>query len=261
MKIGKFDSDAAALKQRLAITERYGSADLNEWIFANLDARPGQDALELGPGTGKQTLPLAEIVGERGHVTAVDISEAALRDLRRDAERAGLGSRIRTLHVGMDDFDDHVGSRTFDRVLSSYSLYYARDPRALVHKAHARLKPDGIMFVCGPAKDNNVELQTFLSSLRRGVEPPALSLPARIMEQELPEWARELFDDVTVSRFENRVTFDSAEAMHSFWTSHNLYDEELEADFMAAANRHFSQAGKFQYVKRAVGIKASRRPA
>src|SRR5450759_1862682 len=100
MKIGQFDSDAAALKQRIQSNERYGSADLNSWIFAQLDVHAGLSVLDLGCGTGKQTLPLSRIVGEDGHVAAIDISEDALAELRRQAADSGLGERISTFCIG-----------------------------------------------------------------------------------------------------------------------------------------------------------------
>jgi SAM-dependent methyltransferase len=44
--------------------------------------------LELGCGTGKQSLALARLLGETGHVTAVDISAEALEALRNEAVAA-----------------------------------------------------------------------------------------------------------------------------------------------------------------------------
>lgn len=255
MKIGQFDSDAAALKQRLQINERYSSADLNEWIFAQLGLQAGLKVLDLGCGTGKQSLPAARIVGDDGHVTAVDISEEALEELRKQAANAGLSHRITTLHVGLDDFGEMIGASTFDRVISSYSLYYARDPKAVVQEISERLRLGGVMFICGPSKDNNAELRGFRAALK-SKEPEALNIPPTIMEDDLPVWVRSLFGEVTPSRLENRLTFDSPSALYRYWSSHNLYDAGLDGDFKAAADRHFRTYGEFHNVKRVIGIRA-----
>jgi len=255
MKIGQFDSDAAALKQRIQSNERYGSADLNSWIFAELDVHAGMSVLDLGCGTGKQALPLSRIVGEDGRVTAIDISDDALAELRRQAADAGVGERIDTHCIGLDDFAEMQVLPLFDRAVSSYSLYYARDPRAVLRKIHERLRPGGVMFVCGPARDNNAELIAFKAALN-GQATPEPSTPAKLMEDDLPVWAGDLFGEVTSSRFENRVVFDSATAVHDYWSSHNLYDPGLDDDFLAAAANHFRSSPEFHNVKRAIGVRA-----
>lgn len=56
--------------------------------------RPGATALDLGAGSGFQTLPLAEA----GYtVTALDFSEVLLAELARDATAAGVAARIQTV--------------------------------------------------------------------------------------------------------------------------------------------------------------------
>ena len=258
MKIGQFDSDAAALKQRIRSNERFGSNDLNSWIFAQLDAQSGMRVLDLGCGTGKQALPLARAVGENGHVTGVDISADALAELRREASDSGVTDRIDTICIGLDDFARMTDLSMFERAVSSYSLYYARDPRAVVLKVNEHLDPGGVFFVCGPAKDNNAELIGLVSALK-GQPAPAVTPSARTMEDELPAWARETFDEVSISRFENRVAFDSPGALHDYWGSHNLFDPKLDAAFMAAAEAHFSSHPRFENVKRAIGVRAEKK--
>jgi SAM-dependent methyltransferase len=255
VKVGRFDSDAAALKQRIRSNERFGSADLNSWIFAELDVHAGMSVLDLGCGTGKQALPLSRIVGEDGRVTAIDISDVALAELRRQAADSGVSERIDTHCVGLDDLAEVWGLPTFDRAVSSYSLYYAREPKALLQNIHERLRPGGVMFVCGPAKDNNSELIAFKSALN-GQAIPAASASAKVMEDDLPVWARDLFGEVAISTFENRVVFDSATAVHDYWSSHNLYDPGLDDAFQAAAANHFRSSNEFHNVKRAIGVRA-----
>jgi SAM-dependent methyltransferase len=51
-----------------------------------LDLRPGMNVLDAGCGPGRLTLPIAESVGTRGEVTAIDIQEGMLRQAQ---DRAG----------------------------------------------------------------------------------------------------------------------------------------------------------------------------
>ena len=77
MKQSRLNTDVAALQQRIQAHEKYGSFDLNGWILDQLQLAKGLSILELGCGTGKQTLPLAQIIGETGRILAVDIAQSA----------------------------------------------------------------------------------------------------------------------------------------------------------------------------------------
>jgi demethylmenaquinone methyltransferase/2-methoxy-6-polyprenyl-1,4-benzoquinol methylase len=55
-----------------------------------LDAREGEHILEIGFGTGRALVPLAEAVGRSGGVYGVDISAGMARQARSRLEEAGL---------------------------------------------------------------------------------------------------------------------------------------------------------------------------
>src|SRR5690348_15532875 len=145
MVIGALDTDSAALKTRLEVQERLSSFDLNAWIFAHVPYEAGQRWLDLGCGTGKQTIALAK---GGCFVTSVDASEQSLRALMEAANREGVGDRIESVQGNMDDFEPE-GS--FDRAIASYSLYYATDPANLFARLARALHPAGELFICGPA--------------------------------------------------------------------------------------------------------------
>jgi ubiquinone/menaquinone biosynthesis C-methylase UbiE len=76
-------------------------------------AREGAVVLEPGPGMGFFTLELAEAVGARGRVVAVDVQPRMLVALRRRADRKGLASRIdarevKGEHLPVDDLKETV---------------------------------------------------------------------------------------------------------------------------------------------------------
>jgi len=256
VKRGKFDTNAVALKQRIECHEKYGSYDLNQWIFDHLDLAKGLLVLDLGCGTGKQTLPLAQIIGDTGNVVALDISEEALNALSESAKDLGVERRITLLHCGLDDLAKHLHGQVFDRVLGCYSLYYAQYPRRVFEQVFRILKKGGIFFFCGPSKDNNLELKQFHYALRAEQVPQEAGGAVELMEKTGQQLARELFTRVEVFTFQNPLRFDSAEALYSYWSSYNLYDEKLAADFKAAADKHFTTHSIFETIKRVVGVRA-----
>ena len=56
--------------------------------------REGMAVLEIGPGMGYYSLPLARMVGNSGRVVCVDVQERMLRSLQKRAAKAGLIDRI-----------------------------------------------------------------------------------------------------------------------------------------------------------------------
>jgi len=57
--------------------------------------RQGDTVLDIGPGIGFFTIPLARLVGDNGQVIAVDIQEDMLAAISKRALHAGLVHRVR----------------------------------------------------------------------------------------------------------------------------------------------------------------------
>ena len=81
------------LEQRIAENAASQEVDLATWIFDRVVVGPGLRVLELCCGTGGQTLPLMERLGDSGSIVAVDISESALQTLASKAGAANAGKR------------------------------------------------------------------------------------------------------------------------------------------------------------------------
>jgi ubiquinone/menaquinone biosynthesis C-methylase UbiE len=216
---------------------------------------PGLHVLDLGAGTGKQAIPMAEAVGKEGRVLAVDASAAALEVLTREARSLGLADRIHTLVTDFDELPRRVEASMFDRVSSCYALYYANDPDAVFRCVRTALKGNGLFFFCGPSTENNAELKSFHYSLL-GRVPESETAASMFMSGTARELASLYFASVQVSTFENVLAFDSAESLYRYWSSYNLYDESLDSEFKLAAARHFERHDVFETRKRVIGIQA-----
>ncbi len=64
--------------------------------------RPGDTVVDVGPGIGFFTIPMARLVGDSGRIIAVDIQEKMLDAILARAHKAGVSDRIRTVLAGED---------------------------------------------------------------------------------------------------------------------------------------------------------------
>ncbi|MGW7428423.1 GNAT family N-acetyltransferase [Streptomyces sp. NPDC054861] len=142
-----------------------------------LPARPR--VLDLGCGPGRSALFLAAEAG--AEVTAVDLHEPFLRELREAAEARGLGASVRTLHADMGELPLPDGS--FDLVWAESSAYSIGFDTALAGWRRL-LAPGGTLVLTEcewTADDPSPEARAFWDRhyrLRGGAENTAASVEA-----------------------------------------------------------------------------------
>ena len=254
---GEFNKDEIALKQRIESHDKFGNNDLNKWIFQHLEIKTGASVLDIGCGTGKQSIPAAQLTGANGHVLAFDASQNALDILETEARKLGVDKRMLLKCGDLDELEKYLQATRFDNVIGSFSLYYAKEPKSVFETVYQNLNTNGIFFFCGPSKENNAELKRFHNALP-GSKERTENRSARFMEDIGPVLTEALFSKVEYFTFENSLQFDSADALYSYWSSYNLYDKSIDAVFKNSAVIYFQTHDKFETVKRVIGIKATK---
>jgi ubiquinone/menaquinone biosynthesis C-methylase UbiE len=126
---------------------------------------PGLTVLDLGPGIGYFTIPLARMVGEKGKVIAADIQPVMFKTLSRRAERRGVSARI-VLRLSRPDALEVAESVDF--VLIFWMLHEVPDQGRLFRELGAILKPGGRMLVVEPRR--HVKAEAFEKSLKIAAE-------------------------------------------------------------------------------------------
>ncbi|MDH6576345.1 methyltransferase domain-containing protein [Kitasatospora sp. MAP5-34] len=109
-----------------------------------LQARPGERILEIGPGTGLQSLHVAPQLGSGGQLDIVDIQQEMLDHVTRRATEQGIGN-IAATHADAHQLPFEDGS--FDAAYLVTALGEIPEPAVTLAELRRVLKPTGRLVV------------------------------------------------------------------------------------------------------------------
>jgi ubiquinone/menaquinone biosynthesis C-methylase UbiE len=120
-------------------------------IMDAIDLKPGMTIGEIGAGTGRMTMWLADRVGDSGKVYANDINEESLARLRERSRAAGF-TNIEIL-LGEED-DPKLPAGALDMVFMINVYHHLDDPRPLIRSIRPSLNSGGRLVIveCDPDK-------------------------------------------------------------------------------------------------------------
>jgi SAM-dependent methyltransferase len=127
-----------------------------EKVMEAIGVKPGMVVGEVGAGTGRVTVWLADRVGAKGKVYANDIDETALRHLAERCAREGLAN-VNTI-VGTVD-DPRLPAGTLDIAFMTNTYHHLEKPVELVRNIRPALKPGGILAIVERDADRSVHKQ------------------------------------------------------------------------------------------------------
>jgi 2-polyprenyl-3-methyl-5-hydroxy-6-metoxy-1,4-benzoquinol methylase len=107
----------------------------------------GNSVLDIGPGMGYFSIPLARMVGQKGRVTAADIQPEMLKTLQKRAKKSGVEKQIIT-HVCKAD---SLGlNRQFDFILAFWMVHEVPNKLVFFKEIKSLLKLSGKFLFAEP---------------------------------------------------------------------------------------------------------------
>ena len=107
----------------------------------------GDTAIDIGPGMGYFTIPLAELVGSTGSVIAIDIQQKMLSALMVRAQKKGVSDRIKTHLAGPDSIGFYQNA---DFILAFWMAHEVPDQRRFLSEMSNLMKPEGLFLLVEP---------------------------------------------------------------------------------------------------------------
>ena len=143
----------------------------------------GATVAEIGSGTGYFTWRLADKVGPRGKVFAVDVQQKML-DLTAETAKKHQLSNVQLVLGG--DSDPHLPAASLDLVFIANAYHEFSDPQAIISAVNRALKPDGRLVIVEFAEghpfgpQDKAERMT-INQIRAEIEPLGFELD-RVLE-------------------------------------------------------------------------------
>lgn len=138
-----YDDDVAVVFDRLS--ERY-SAGYVEHACLIAGVHPGEQALDVGTGTGMMSRSLGGLLGGSGKVLGIDIADGMLAFADRRGRKLGLVPHIIKYARGDAEHLD-VADNSVDLVTSLFVLRHLPQPRKAVDEMRRVLRPGGRIVV------------------------------------------------------------------------------------------------------------------
>ncbi|MCI4337449.1 MAG: methyltransferase domain-containing protein [Thermoplasmata archaeon] len=198
--------------------------------------QPGEAVLDLGTGPGEPAMTIAGLVGARGRVLGVDLSERMIALAERRARELGIeNAGFRAMDCSQLD----LPAEMFDVAVSSFGFQIFTDPEQAAREMRRVLKPRGRVAISIWSTGDRVPfLDVLIAPMLRHAEPDETGYIPTPYETGGPgEMVRFLaaagFQSVQERRVTHTMEFASPEAyldglLRGTPIGHSLSEESLE---------------------------------
>ena len=107
----------------------------------------GMRVADIGCGMGYFSIPLARLVGDSGHVQAIDLQPQQLKRVEKRARKSGMSSRITTTLAGEDSL---LLNPDTDFILAFSVIHEVPSKEELFKQTYENLKPGGRILIAEP---------------------------------------------------------------------------------------------------------------
>ncbi|MEZ4462249.1 MAG: methyltransferase domain-containing protein [bacterium] len=170
--------------------ERWNSAERAEWqkpdeVLAFMQISPGQSVADLGAGTGYFVPFLSAAVGPEGKVYPLDVEDAMLAWITKNAADQGL-TNVEPRKAPFDSTGMEDGS--LDRLLTVNTWHHIENRKDYAKRLFAVIKPGGRVVVVdftkdapeGPPPEMRLDASVVIEELQAG------GFDAALVEETLP---------------------------------------------------------------------------
>ena len=233
------------LQNRINLNKKLGSKDLTEWLFQRYKIKKNDKILELGCGVGNHVIKQSKIIKNKGLVLATDYSAKSLNVLKKNLKT----KNIKTKCISMDSVAKYLKNKNvyFDKIISSYALYYAKNPIKVIIECSKFLKPNGIFLITAPCYPHT--LTKFASNEK--TLPKIAEKYIDFSTKKLEPFLKKKKIKYKSYYFQNNLKFKNIEDLIYFYRSTVFYNKKSEKNLIKLFKKAKIKSNYFKIIKSA----------
>ena len=244
-KVAKKAISSNNLQNRLNINKKLGSKDLTKWLFKRYRLKKNDTILELGCGRGNHVIKESNIVGSNGFILATDLSKKSLNVLKKKVS----SKNIKIKQVDLDKTSKFLSKEKFkfDKIISSYALYYSKDPIKVIKECSKFLKSNGYFLITAPCYPHTlIEFARKEKTLPEEVKKQ-IDFSTKLLEKFLINKRIK----TTIFNFRNILKFKNQRDLLTFYRSTVFYHKKSEENLLRYFHSSYQKRKYLNIIKSA----------
>lgn len=236
---------SSKLVNRLNINKKLGTKDLTKWLFQRYRIKKDDKILELGCGIGKHVLMHSKIVGKKGLIFATDYSEKSLQTLKKNLKTQNVKIKC----ISMDDLSGFLKTKSFkfDKIISSYAIYYSKNPIKVIKDLKPFLNKKGKFLITAPCYPHT--LTEFAK--KQKTLPKIAENYINFSTKKLEIFLKKKNYKHKIYNFRNELKFKKINDLINFYRSTIFYNLKSEQYLIKQFDSQKKKLGHFNIIKSA----------
>jgi len=233
------------LQNRINLNKKLGSKDLTKWLFQRYKVKKNDTILELGCGVGNHVIKQAKIIKNKGSILATDYSAKSLNVLKKNL----ITKNIKIKCISMDKVSKYLKSKDiyFDKIISSYALYYAKNPIKVITECSKFLKPNGVFLITAPCYPHTLTKFAYNQKTLPKIAQKYIDFSTKKLEPFL----KKNKINYQAYNFQNKLKFISIEDLLNFYRSTIFYNKKSEKKLINFFTKEKQKSSYFKLIKSA----------
>jgi len=216
MKI-KFKENVSSLENRIKIHDQYGSRNIDDWMLKKIKLKKNQAVLDLGCGDGKQTFAINSFFSSKIKTKSYNI--IGLDSHHELIKSANLRPKNENIKFVIGSFDKRLPFKdnSFDLIISSFAIYYAKNIEKTLIEIKRILKKGGKVFLMGPMPNNKFEFNEVVEKAANKKIPKLIG--SSRFSKEIFKKSQKIFKKSKIDIFKNELVFNNYQPFFDYTKS------------------------------------------
>tara|TARA_B100001059_G_scaffold236772_2_gene290156 strand:- start:19779 stop:20567 length:789 start_codon:yes stop_codon:yes gene_type:complete len=226
------------LQFRLYFNKKYQSKNLHKWFESKVRIKKNFKILDVGCGTGKQSVYFKKKINNSGQLFSFDKSIKSIIQLKKK-----IGSRnSKIFSADMNEIEkinkNFFEFEKFDLISSVYSIYYARKPLKLIKFLLSKLDKNGKLLLLVPMRPNKItEIAEKFYKL-----PTKVTESLVIFKKIINYFTKQKYN-IRVRYFRSKIRVNNIEDVIKFYKSTTFFKKKYEKTISKFIKKKFKKKG------------------